>query len=143
MCDAMKSISIVDWPSFRDVFVKAFGFPDFCGCNMDAWIDCMSSLDCPEDGLSSIHVDPGQVVVLDLSGVNSLANRCPEIYEAVVECCAFVNYRRLGNGEPAVLALSLYKIIHNKIIAFIKYYNKYLAKPYKWTYTGKSLADAA
>ena len=33
--------------------------------------------------------------------------------------------------------------LDNKIIEFIKYYNKSLAKPYKWTYTGKPLADAA
>ena len=33
--------------------------------------------------------------------------------------------------------------LDHKIIAFIKYYNKVLARPYKWTYTGKPLADAA
>lgn len=30
--------------------------------------------------------------------------------------------------------------LQDKIIAFIEYYDKYLAKPYKWTYTGKPLA---
>lgn len=30
--------------------------------------------------------------------------------------------------------------LEDKIIEFIGYYNEYLAKPYKWTYTGKPLA---
>ena len=32
---------ITDWGTFHDVFAEAFGFPDFCGRNMDAWIDCI------------------------------------------------------------------------------------------------------
>jgi len=30
--------------------------------------------------------------------------------------------------------------LQDKIIAFIEYYDAYLAKPYQWTYTGKPLA---
>ena len=30
--------------------------------------------------------------------------------------------------------------LESKIIEFIKYYHKYLANPYQWTYTGKPLA---
>lgn len=30
--------------------------------------------------------------------------------------------------------------LQDKIIEFIEYYNKYLARPYQWTYTGKPLA---
>jgi len=30
--------------------------------------------------------------------------------------------------------------LEDKIIAFIKYHNAYLARPYAWTYTGKPLA---
>jgi len=30
--------------------------------------------------------------------------------------------------------------LQDKIIAFIEYYNEHLAKPYRWTYTGKPLA---
>jgi hypothetical protein len=31
--------------------------------------------------------------------------------------------------------------LQDKIIAFIRYYNKHLAKPYQWTFTGKPLAS--
>jgi len=30
--------------------------------------------------------------------------------------------------------------LEDKIMEFIEYHNKYLAKPYAWTYTGKPLA---
>jgi hypothetical protein len=103
--DASK---ITNWDSFHDLFSKTLGFPGFYGRNMDAWNDCMTSLDAPEDGLSSVHVAPGDVVVLCVSGASELKKRCSDIYDALVECSAFVNYRRIEKGEPAVLSLSFY-----------------------------------
>ena len=100
---------IEDWNSFHDYFSKALGFPDFYGRNMNAWIDCMTSLDAPDEGLSSVHVAPGGVMVLCLSGASGLKKRCPDIYDALVECSAFVNYRRIEKGESAVLALSFWE----------------------------------
>jgi hypothetical protein len=99
---------ITDWDSFHDQFSQALGFPGFYGRNMDAWNDCMTSLDAPGDGLSSVHVAPGDVLVLCISDGSGLRKRCPEIYDALVECSVFVNWRRIEHGEPAVLALSFY-----------------------------------
>ena len=114
MCNKMKRIKIdtneiTDWDSFHNVFSKAFGFPDFYGRNMDAWIDCMTSLDSPEDGMTTVHVETGKTIVLELENISSLAERNKEIYEAIIECSAFVNYRKLEVGEPAVLTLSYFK----------------------------------
>jgi len=39
---------ITDWPSFHDVFHETLGFPKFYGRNMNAWIDCMTSIDTPK-----------------------------------------------------------------------------------------------
>jgi len=75
---------------------------------MDAWIDCMTYLDDPEARMTSAHVTRGDVVVLCLSGARAFKKRRPEIYDALVECSAFVNYRRIEMGEPAVLALSFH-----------------------------------
>ena len=100
---------ITDWDLFHEVFSKAFGFPDFYGRNMDAWIDCMSSLDDPDAGMTTVHAPPGGVVVLSLEGMTEFAGRCPEIYNALIECAAFVNFRNLQVGGQAVLALSFYK----------------------------------
>jgi len=100
---------IIDWESFHDVFAEALGFPGFYGRNMNAWIDCLTSLDDPADGMTAVHAPPGGVLVLELAGMDGFARRCPEQYEAVVECAAFVNWRRLQVGEREVLALAFYK----------------------------------
>ena len=31
-----------DWESFHTVSAEVFGFPEFYGRNMNAWIDCLS-----------------------------------------------------------------------------------------------------
>ena len=97
---------ISDWQSFHEEFAKTFGFPDFYGKNMDAWIDCMTYVDDPSAGMSTIHCDHGSVLVLELLNVKSFRQRCPELYEAVVDGVAFVNWRRLDTDDPAVLAIS-------------------------------------
>ena len=100
---------IVDWETFHSVFKEVFGFPDFYGRNMNAWIDCMTHLDDPSAGMSRIHVSSGDVLVLGLDDVDAFASRCPEQYRAIIECTAFVNWRRIERGEPAISALSFYK----------------------------------
>ena len=97
---------ISDWPSFHEVFRDIFGFPSFYGRNMDAWIDCMTSLDEPDDGMTKIHAEPGGVVVLQLDHASDFIKRCKEQYDAIVECSAFVNWRRIEVGQGPVLALS-------------------------------------
>jgi hypothetical protein len=76
---------------------------------MDAWIDCMTSLDVPDDGMSAIHCEPGTVLTLELKNVKQFAERCPEQYSALIECAAFVNWRRIETGGSSVLALSSWK----------------------------------
>jgi hypothetical protein len=91
------------------VFAETLGFPSFYGRNMDAWIDCMTSLDDADSGMSSVTVPPGEILTLEIEDVTSFALRCPQQFAAMVECAAFVNWRRLEQGEPAVLALSYYR----------------------------------
>jgi hypothetical protein len=75
---------------------------------MDAWIDCMTSLDVETDGLSSIHVQPGAVLCLEVADAAILKAHDRDLYDAIVECAAFVNWRRVERGRPAVLALSFH-----------------------------------
>ena len=100
---------ITDWASFHDVFAKAVGFPSFYGRNMDAWIDCMTWLDDQSAEMTKVHAPPGGVVVLEIQHVDDFASRCPEQFEAIIECAAFVNWRKIESGKRAVLALSYYK----------------------------------
>jgi hypothetical protein len=100
---------IHDWNTFHDVFAEAFGFPAFYGRNMNAWIDCMTYLDDPGSGMSSVHAPSAGVLVLQLEHVADFSARCPSQYAAIVECTAFVNWRRIETGREAVLALSFRK----------------------------------
>jgi hypothetical protein len=100
--------AILDWDSFHEEFARVFGFPAFYGKNMNAWIDCLTSLDEQDDGMTTIHCEPGTVVTLELQNVKDFEFRCPELYKALIECSAFVNWRRLELGQPSVLALSFW-----------------------------------
>lgn len=97
---------ITDWPSFHDEFDRVFGFPDFYGRNMDAWNDCMTSIDSPDDGMTKIHCALGGVLTIELSNVDDLAGDRAKYLEAIVDGVAFVNFRRINIGEQTVLALS-------------------------------------
>lgn len=97
---------ITGWDSFHDAFSAAFGFHGFYGRSMDAWIDCMTSLDEPGHGMSKLHCARGSVLTLQLLNVRDFRKRCPDQYDALIECAAFVNWRRNKVGEPSVLALS-------------------------------------
>jgi hypothetical protein len=76
---------------------------------MNAWIDCLTSIDEPGDEMSTVHCVKGSVLTLELQSVRDFRRRCPEQYAALIECSAFVNWRRLEVGEAAVLALSFYE----------------------------------
>ena len=97
---------ISEWDSFHSVFADALGFPDFYRRNMNAWVDCMTSLDAPEDGMTSVHAPDGGCLVLSLLNFRSLASRQPEIHAAIVESTAFVNFRRIEVDDPPILVLS-------------------------------------
>lgn len=75
---------------------------------MDAWIDCMSSLDDASDGLSEVTVSSGEVLVLTLENAGDFKLRCPELWQELLECVAFVNWRRMKQGQAAVLTISAY-----------------------------------
>jgi RNAse (barnase) inhibitor barstar len=104
---AIPTDRITDWDSFHEVFQSAFGFPDFYGRNMDAWIDCMSDLDEPRSELTRVKARPGELVALRIDDASDLRRRCPDQYTALIECSAFVNYRQVEGGRQPLLALML------------------------------------
>lgn len=103
----LQTRSITDWDSFHSVCAETLGFPDFYGCNMDAWIDCMTYLDDAGAGMTSITVAPGELFNLEVADSSDFQKRLPEIFQAFTECAAFVNWRRVEQGEQPVLALVL------------------------------------
>jgi hypothetical protein len=73
---------------------------------MNAWIDCMTSLDEPDHGMTQIHAAKGTVLTMQLENIASFREQHPDLYAAIIECAAFVNWRRIEVGKPAVLAIS-------------------------------------
>jgi len=100
----LETQSITDWQSFHGICREVFGFPDFYGMNMDAWIDCLSYLD-EDAGMTRFNLAEGEMVHIDVSATESLNRRLPEIFDALVECSAFVNRRYVEDGKAAVLSL--------------------------------------
>ena len=78
----LDSSLISDWESFHRVFAELFSFPDYYGRNMDAWIDCMS-----DDEICR------EVVLLEIQRAMDFKKRLPDIFDALVDCSAFVNER--------------------------------------------------
>jgi len=101
--------NIKGWSSFHDEFTRVFGFLDGYGRNMDAWIDCMSSLSDPDAGMTQIHCEKGKVVTIELANITEFKLRCPRIYQLIIKCTAFVNWRLIEQNEPPVLAFSFHE----------------------------------
>jgi hypothetical protein len=98
---------IQDWDSFHSVFQATLVFPDFYGRNMNAWIDCMTDVDDPESRMTTTTVGEGNLLTLRIDSAPDFKQRCTDQFEALIECAAFVNYRRLQGGSTPVLALML------------------------------------
>lgn len=106
-CIKINCNEIIDWDSFHFYFKKLFGFPDFYGENMDAWIDCMTYID-ELDKMSKVKIEKGSKLTLQLENVSPFKINHPEIYNSLIECSAFLNFRRIDMGEEPVLILSFY-----------------------------------
>lgn len=94
---------IADWASFHDTFAQELRFPPYYGRNMNAWIDCMSHLDEPDSGMTAFHIGPGETLKLCLRRGAGLLQRCPEIYNELIECAAFVNLRAIDKLPKGAL----------------------------------------
>jgi hypothetical protein len=97
---------ITDWESFHAICREAFGFPDFYGANMDAWIDCLTYL-YDGDGMSRFVLQPGEQLHIRVRNRAALRRCQPEILNALVESTEFTNRRYRDAGEAPALALGL------------------------------------
>ena len=95
---------ITDWQSFHEVCRETFGFPDFYGENMNAWIDCMSCLR-DDDGMTRFALSEGEMLHIEIEATEDFKTRAPEIFDELIICAAFVNQRYLEVNEPPVLSL--------------------------------------
>lgn len=99
---------IKDWETFHSTCKSVFGFPDFYGQNMNAWIDCLTYLD-EGDGMSNIHLSEGESLGIEVVDAPDFKARLPDVFEALVECTASVNerYAERGSSTRVLLTYSL------------------------------------
>ena len=95
---------INDWASFHLVCKEAFGFPDFYGANMNAWIDCLTYLT-EDDGMSRFVLSEDEMLFIEITDSKNFKARLPEIFEALIDCSIFVNKRYLEAKESEKLSL--------------------------------------
>jgi hypothetical protein len=98
--------SITDWPSFHAASKQAFGFPDFYGNNMDAWVDCLSYLR-DEDGMSAFRLAPDEVLDIEVTQAEQLRKQAPQILDELAFCVEAINDRYADYGEKPALKLIL------------------------------------
>jgi RNAse (barnase) inhibitor barstar len=99
----LDTTKITDWASFHQVCKEAFGFPDFYGKNMNAWIDCMSSLD--EEGMTKFLLGADENLNIEIIETEIFNSRLPEIFKELIECTAFVNQRYIERNGKSKIAL--------------------------------------
>jgi Barstar (barnase inhibitor) len=100
----LETSDIVDWDTFHAASRMAFGFPDWYGRNMNAWIDCLSYLHLG-DGMSRYHLADGDVLTIEMRDAEDFATRLPELALALMTATSAVNQRYAEQGKPPMLAL--------------------------------------
>lgn len=103
-CVHLDGTAICNWQDFHRACQAAFGFPGFYGRNMDAWIDCLSSLR-DGDGMSRFTLGPDDALQIEVRHTDFLRHQAPEILDALLDCVAAVNERYEENGEKPALSL--------------------------------------
>lgn len=98
--------SIIDWDAFHDHCAVVFGFPEFYGRNMNAWIDCLTYLS-DDDRMSRFNLGEGEQLFIHIVDFEDFSNRVPDISSAFMKCTAFVNCRNLADANQPKLVLVL------------------------------------
>lgn len=102
----LDGAAIADWPTFHQACKTAFGFPDFYGGNMDAWVDCMSYLR-DDDGMTRFKLQENEVLTITITNAGALRAAAPEILDDLQFCIEAINDRYTDYGEKPALALEL------------------------------------
>jgi hypothetical protein len=88
---------------FHDIFSKIFGFPTWYGKNMDAWIDCMSTLQVGSevDYFSKLKVEPGEILILQITHWETFRKKNDPLFVKFLDCVADVNARAVADVEKS------------------------------------------
>lgn len=94
----LSADSITDWASFHVVCKEAFGFPDFYGENLNAFIDCLTYID-EGDGMSNIVLADGENLFIEIIDSAELRATNTEILEGIEGSVRSLNKRFTDAGK--------------------------------------------
>ena len=96
--------NIQDLESMHLLLKEKFGFPDFYGKNVNALIDCLTSLRHPEDYMTTIVLEKDEILILRIKSINFK-------YSIIINhlfisiCDVNQRYESSGNTPPIHLVL--------------------------------------
>ena len=102
----LDAARILDWETFHTECQREFGFPDYYGRNMDAWVDCLSYLR-DEEGMCKFRLEADDVLKIEVANAGRLKQTVPEILDELAFCVAAINERYADYGEKPALQLVL------------------------------------
>lgn len=106
----MKKVISIDFKKINDIsslhddFKQKLGFPDFYGKNINALIDCLSSMRFPEEGMSELTLKEDETLILELK---DFSNSNMIIINNLLIAIEEVNKREANRGRTASILLSL------------------------------------
>ncbi|MBV8633944.1 MAG: barstar family protein [Burkholderiaceae bacterium] len=102
----LDGVRITDWNSFHAECKREFGFPDWYGNTMDAWIDCLCYLR-DDEGMARFHLAEDEVLTIAIKNSALLKQNLPDLLEELAFCIGGVNERYEDYGEKPALKLTL------------------------------------
>lgn len=98
--------TITDRDTFHAACRIAFGFPEFYGCSMDAWVDCLSYLR-DDEGMTRFRLKPDEKLQITIDHADILRKHAPDLLEEIAFCVEGINERYADYGENPALELKL------------------------------------
>lgn len=98
--------TIADWNTFHAACKTAFGFPDFYGNTIDAWVDCLSYLR-DEENMTKFILKPNEKLQIVVDHAEVLRKNASDLLEEVAFCIEGINERYADYGENPALELKL------------------------------------
>lgn len=102
----LDGATMTDWDAFHSQSQAVFGFPDFYGRTMDAWIDCLSYLR-DDDRMAAVRLGPDDVLQIDVLHAEAWRAAHPDMLDEVLYCIAGINERYEDYGENPALRVHL------------------------------------
>ena len=102
----LDGAQVADWQSFHRACQTAFGFPDYYGATMDAWVDCLSYLR-DEENMTRFRLKPDEMLRIEVEHAEQLRLQVPELLAEVAFCIEGINERYADYGEKPALELVL------------------------------------